>query len=805
MDLVRVTPQRPEDILPLEVWGLILDHLRSPSDLINCSQTCKGWAKVLELRKTTFLMPQVFPLLYAYLGPTTKTNEEDESEDNHDLIGFINYQEKEKQNEYAKLNTVLQMRLVSHSWKESVDTFYQDHDAINDLGFLKHVEDDEIPLRPYTFGIANVTKLESWVSKNFSPDSNPFITRCVVYEDYISPLERFTLYGGEPGAPELEELQVLQRQLRTSFKTLLESFGSQIWTIQLFFITTDSSIIELYRLVRSYLILMPNLKAIDIFGPSVELEEPGTSFKEFLRNEPMPELAQLKILFVSPVTFPISIGILSQNPTLRKLSVDTNKQEVVPLNSIRGIELPELEQLSVAPDSKVDLSQVQNLVWQNLKGLRLTVEGKQLKDVFGAVSASSCSSSLEHFILEVWNAHVHIRNDMELEQPEWHLEQLEHQLELPVEQRLEQPERQLEQPEQQLELHKLKKIELVIHIPFVLETLDFLLGCPDLQEIDLVIKISRKEYSTSNSVIQFKDCIASMQDSNIWQLLPMLKRLEIKTTVIEGVVRGGRTVFPEKTYVFTRAQSDQEVVPLNSIGDIELPELEQLSVAPVSKVDLSQVPNLVWQNLKGLLLTVEGKQLKDVFGAVSASSFSSSLEHFILVVWNSDVHIENDMELEQPELQLEELPAEQRLEHLERVWQQLEQPELQLEPPEQQLQLEQPEQQMELPKLKKFHLEISIPCELETIDFLLGCPDLQEIHLDIKISSKKVNTSNSVIQFKSCIASMQDSNIWQLLPMLKRLEIRTTEIEGVVRGGRRVFPEITYTFTRGQNGKITSS
>ncbi|CAL8139110.1 unnamed protein product [Orchesella dallaii] len=559
MDSVRVAPQLPEDIFPLEVWGLILDHLRSPSDLINCNQTCKGWAKLLELRKTTFLMPQVFPLLYKYLDQITIYNEEDENNP-------INIPVQEKQKEYATLSTVLQMRLVSHSWKESVDTFYQDHDAVNDMGFLNMDEDpSEILLCPYTFGIDNVDKLESWVSKDFPPDCNPFITRYVVYEDISKEYEDLDADDGEGRA----ELERLQRQLRTSFKTLLESFGSQIWTVHLSFKSSYPSRIELYRLVRSYLILMPNLKGMDFWGPSDELEAPGTSFKELLQNEPMPELEHLKILFIVPITFPISIGILSHIPKLRKLCVDSHDREVVPLNSMRGIELREMEQLSLGPMSKVDLSQIQYMVWQNLKGLLLTVEGKQLKDVFGAVSTSSFSSSLEHFIL-VLDGHVHIENDMELEleQPELELE------ELPVEQRLEQIERlwqqweqgerplepprqqlQLEQPEQQLELRKLKKFQLDIRIPFEFQTIDFLLGCPDLQEIVLEIKISSEEYNTSNSVIQFKDCIASMQDSNIWQLLPMLKRLKIKTEEIEGVVRGGRRVFPRKTYTFTRGQN----------------------------------------------------------------------------------------------------------------------------------------------------------------------------------------------------------------------------------------------------------
>ncbi|CAL8139200.1 unnamed protein product [Orchesella dallaii] len=599
MDLERVAPQLPEDILPLEVWGLILDRLRSPSDLINCNQTCKAWAKLLELRKTTFLMPQVFPLLHNYLGPTKKANEEGETEDNLIVINYSVYQEKVAEREYAKLNTVLQMRLVSHSWKESVDTYYQDHDAINDIDFMTQDEEEDlpskIPFRPYTFGIDNVAKLESWVSKDFPPDCNPFITRYVVFEDnsrrlryeYVDPDD------GEHGA----DLERLQRQLRTSFKTLLESFGSQIWTVRLYLSRSGSSRIELYRLVRSYLILMPNLKAIHIVGPSDELAENGSSFEELLRQKPMPGLEHLKILGMSPISFPTSIGILSQNPKLCKLSVDNHFQEIVPLNSLRGIELPELEQLALAPDSKVDLSHVQNLVWQNLKGLKLTVDGKQLKDVFGAVSASSFSSSLERFILEVWNGHGHFEYDTEVEylerqlaQPEWYLEEAEQQLEfeqpewqweqaehmedltavveqlerlglgagaVQLEQQLGRLEAGAEQPEQQLELRKLKKIQLTIDIPFELETIDFLLGCPYLQEIGLDIKISSKskEDNTSNSVIQFKSCIASMQDSNIWQLLPMLKRLEIKVTGIEGFIRRGRTLYPQTTYLFTRGKN----------------------------------------------------------------------------------------------------------------------------------------------------------------------------------------------------------------------------------------------------------
>ncbi|CAL8139114.1 unnamed protein product [Orchesella dallaii] len=519
MDLVTVTPQPPEEIFPLNIWDLILDHLKSPSDLLNCSKTCREWAKLLELKKTTFLMPQVFPILYSYLGPNKNNEGEEEDE------------EEEEKEEDSKLTTVLKMRLISHSWKESVDTFYQDHSVTNDIGFLEQdlenvdYSDTEsgIPLRLYSFGTENVAKLESFVSRDFSPDCNPFITR---YLDYKDSIARVPFVNGNGRFQDPECVRSRQRR-RSSFQTMLKSFGSQIWTFILSFTScSSSSIIELYKLMRRYLVLMPNLKALEIGCCCDEMKVSGcrTEFKALLRKEPMPRLENLKLLKLSGVPFAISKGILSQNPKLQKLYIDFDcrKMKIDPLQHIGSVELPGLEQLSVSRFSRVNLARLQNLVLPNLKGLNLTVKGKQLKDVFGAVSASSFSSSLEHFILEVCNGFMLDRSE-------------------------------LQQPQQQLVLPNLRKFKFITSVDFELETIDFLEDCTALQEIDLDIQISKKNRrkkkkdKISNYLIQFKDCMNSMQNSNIWQLLPLLKHLKIKTDRKECSSKA--------KYTFTKGQS----------------------------------------------------------------------------------------------------------------------------------------------------------------------------------------------------------------------------------------------------------
>ncbi|CAL8139090.1 unnamed protein product [Orchesella dallaii] len=324
MDLV--TPKAPEEIFPLEVWDLILDQLISSSDLINCNQVCKAWRKLLELKQTTFFMPKVFPILYKYL----ETVEDDEDE---------NKEEKEE-----TITTILKMRLVSHGWKEAVDSYLQNNHPVNEFSFedltLEDIGNDElVPYSPYQFGVGgdvtsgSIAKLESFLGKGFSPDINPFITREVCYCGNVD-----------------NELD--QRRLNTAFKNMLEAFGSHIWTCELIS-RTHTNRARFYKLVGSFLRLMPNLRSLQLryYGSICNGRRRTNSEREeldmLLKNEPLPRLEHLTILEMMHVPYPLSVGLLETNGHLQNLAIHNGDfdDDVLLPDYIANVHIPNLKLL----------------------------------------------------------------------------------------------------------------------------------------------------------------------------------------------------------------------------------------------------------------------------------------------------------------------------------------------------------------------------------------------------------------------------------------------------------------------------
>ncbi|CAL8139092.1 unnamed protein product [Orchesella dallaii] len=333
MDLVTSKP--PEEIFPLqplEVWGLILDQLTSPSDLINCTKVCKEWDKLLELKKTTFLMPQVFPVLYKYLNVLYRKSLQHHEQDN-----------QHKNKEENPITTILKMRLVSQGWKEAVDSYLQNNHAVYEFSFegltLEDVGNDEpVPYLPYQFGVGGVTseciaKLESFLGKGFSPHINPFITREVCYYEHVD-----------------NELD--QRRLNTAFKNMLEAFGSHIWTCELIS-RTHTNRARFYKLVGSFLRLMPNLRSLQLryYGSICNGRRRTNSEREeldmLLKNEPLPRLEHLTILEMMHVPYPLSVGLLETNGHLQNLAIHNGDfdDDVLLPDYIANVHIPNLKLL----------------------------------------------------------------------------------------------------------------------------------------------------------------------------------------------------------------------------------------------------------------------------------------------------------------------------------------------------------------------------------------------------------------------------------------------------------------------------
>ncbi|CAL8120350.1 unnamed protein product [Orchesella dallaii] len=510
MDLV--TPKPPEEILPLEVWALILDHLTSPFDLINCNQTCKAWEKILELKKTTFLMPKVFPILNEYLETLEYDEEEDEELENGN-------EEREK-----PITTILKMRLVSHGWKESVDDYHQNHPELNDIGFMENCDDEDEPftLLPYHFDGGDwnsVRKLESFLGKGFFTGSNPLITRYVEHH-------------------ECAQNKQMQSRFQTAFKRFLEEFGSQIWTCNL--LCTAENKADFYRVVRSYLRLMPNLRSLRIqisHDWRSKEDSKQEELKLLLENKPLPRLQHLRTLQMNNIPYPLSVGLLTTNKQLQKLSLqkqNDDDDDLLP-DYVVDVHLPNLKQLSLIC-SEMELLQLHKVCWP-IKALRLMIPAKEqvLKNIFLTVS-STFSNTLEHFVVNRRDSH--------------HIEELTQiTLELPA--------------------LKILQLDTLCRV----ETIDFLQGCPALQEIKLYLKVppikEHEEYSLNsllfmdeddNEVIKFKNCITSMNQSNIWRILKDLQFIIIETEEDKIMVMVGVEALPYlffEWHKFTRRQFEK--------------------------------------------------------------------------------------------------------------------------------------------------------------------------------------------------------------------------------------------------------
>ncbi|CAL8078287.1 unnamed protein product [Orchesella dallaii] len=451
-------------------------------------------------------MPQVFPVLYKYLGEIETQTEGEVEVLEHEL----------EEDVLIRLDSALKMRLVSNSWKQSVDMFLQEKSG-NDLdGFINddgYDQRSEIPEIPYSFSVFNMRKLESLMLKDFPHDSNPFISR---YLSYMEPFNRVH--------------QRLRPQLRKNFRTMLESFGSQIWECHLSFRCSYSITArrKIYELVRNWLTLMPNLKILAIRNEHINTAAYITTTctdpcQVLLQRKPMPTLMHLRKLTMTNVQFPISEGIVLQNPKLHNLSVIGDGYKIVPSHSIDSVMLHEIEILTVNLFLDVDFKlEFQNPVLKNLKCLHLSLARREPKEVIAAFSSSSFTSSLEYLFIEVKDRNIFFVFKEGLENFA-------------------------------LELPNLKKFKFSVTVPMDVTTIDFLAKCTELQEIRLEIPIPSRTSGISNRVIQFENCIGSMQNSNIWQLLPMLTMLKIQTNIqVSGPsnpING-----PKICYTYTKGQ-----------------------------------------------------------------------------------------------------------------------------------------------------------------------------------------------------------------------------------------------------------
>ncbi|CAL8086055.1 unnamed protein product [Orchesella dallaii] len=522
--LVTSTPKSAVEIFSMEVWSNILDNLTCESDIVACYQTCQAWAKYL---KPKILMPKVFPFIQKYFTPP--------SEFIPSFPGSEEAANRRHKTKQFQLSTIFNIRRTSRFWKKAVDDYYQAIAALES-------GTEDIFHEAYEFG-HDIAKLENFVAKGFSTDSthaNPIITRSISFKDYFG---NYYNHG------------MLKEQGRILIKTILEAFGSQIWVCTLEF-PYHTDVIELYEVVHTYVSLMPNLKTLHVLysdNPRVTHGRRPSFFDRLqssqlpslvinnvrLQTKPFPRLEHLNLLTLNSIYYPLTNGILKENTHVQVLKVRNCGADWL------DYVYPNVEKLELE-DSCVVFQQLQHQSWP-LKVLKLhTGERETLKVMFEVFS--TFGDTLEQLSFTHWNGWQQDDDDEEV-----------HEL--------------------KLELPHLKK--LVFAVPnFHLNTIDFLLGCTALQEIKLEIAIfdvekdnidgqdeeddeddeddeededDLNDSTASNSssededatlppatLIEFFECISTMENSNIWHFLPMLNYLEIctvygKKSVLWGV------------------------------------------------------------------------------------------------------------------------------------------------------------------------------------------------------------------------------------------------------------------------------
>ncbi|ODN06610.1 hypothetical protein Ocin01_00070 [Orchesella cincta] len=489
----------PEEIFPLEVWGMILKNLESPLDELNCSRTCKAWAKLLEKKKKTYLMTEVFPILRKYL--------DSEKDNDSNQINQI---------ENPNPDPVLIMRLVCKAWKFGVDNDIQNDRNHTNIGFDSSLVKNDAELfrlrpSPPTYGVYKFSSffngdLDNWFSSGFDPDTNPFISRFVSYDDRIYPC--YSIDG--------RRVEDFQR----NFTTLLNQYGSHIWHAILNIHVWEEDIPynqkRAYKLVKGYLDLMPNLRTLQVmFSIDVSIDithsalrQPDRDVNKLLERKPLPKLVHLTTLTMKDVPAPLESGLLMKNQHVQKLSFQSTPPVLTIAAAlpdfINTLQMENLDEWQTSINCEDDLVTLQTLPW-SVNSLRIHFENLTLDSCFQSVSAARLSSTLKHLIVvPLEKEDVVIGRTGKLGVPH------------------------------------LKTLEMIV--PANLKNIDFLTpNCTTLVNLQLnMVMDGRKDADkihpmttrlmkkkAGESLIQYDGYTSRMYESNIWTHLPALKRLKI--------------------------------------------------------------------------------------------------------------------------------------------------------------------------------------------------------------------------------------------------------------------------------------
>ncbi|CAL8127531.1 unnamed protein product [Orchesella dallaii] len=476
MEMVREAKNALE-VLPLEIWGEIFNHLVDSQDFENCYRASSAWNPVLKPKKTTFLFPKVLPIL------------------------------AKNQSFLPNRANMGELRLVCHAWKHAVDRYLQNHECHFNLNeYCQQDDDHECWRRRLRFCFVTshgVNDFRTDMLQNYK-GPNPFITRSVTFVD--------------PHSGRLHESD----QLWTSVISLLSLVGEEIWFCNLC-VFADQSPETFYKIVGRCLRRMPNIKVLELgFNNSSTQESSSSSsqLSEVVEMNPFPKMGNLSVLITNQLPQQILNECLNKSSQIKKLQVE--KQ---PNSSFdESIKLDHLVELTISINSMEDVSKLGLIPWR-LRTLSLVVLCNQYENL------SQLFQTLSHFGPTLKN--LNLKFDRGSSTTSSSRVGGRREDAPPDTSKL-----VLNTANQKLRLHLPHLEKLRIHVANVeLKDIDFILPLQNLQKLILVLDHhdGRNEAAEvrpcpedKDAVIRFFGILDHLYDSNIWKLCPYLKSVFLK-------------------------------------------------------------------------------------------------------------------------------------------------------------------------------------------------------------------------------------------------------------------------------------
>ncbi len=390
-------------IISFKIWMLVFETMirkRSHNEIECCINSSLYFRNFLGSSRPTLLFPGVFKVLApkykeeadsAFKEPKRRFKQKIHPSMPPCVIDRLRLlQAPRKQKRITKL------RLVCKIWKFGVDNYYQKlphHFAMN--------HDFDVYRKYHLKSFSNLcTSPPDWSQEYFSSDEHEKTKK------FLNRFQQTNLSQCSPGTPFISR-RVFIRDRTTCVSLsnqmvdprnitynvvhdILDRFGSNIWYVDIMICDHFPTMVDYYRTVRQWLLLMPNLKVVNITYVG---ENPSTSdinqLQSDINENHLPVLKNLKYLQTDKLPSPILNELLRQSSnSVSMLQVHKNEGQVE--DNIISASTPaiNLKQLSVRLDCDEEFSMLRDLgkTWKLEKlylDYNLNIQVRDLNTVFG--------------------------------------------------------------------------------------------------------------------------------------------------------------------------------------------------------------------------------------------------------------------------------------------------------------------------------------------------------------------------------------------------------------------------------------